>query len=272
MKSSVSLLTVLIFFSVSCSKGNKSCQLYKKKLMVIDAPSTIYERSELTLNVQNVHDLGINSHYGWLFPDMSPYSTLGGFGLDVSLENSKWSISNVKVQDQGTYTFTASNDECGTFKASKYVEILPLPIPCFNDIEENKLYVLDSASGSQDVVNCTVDLHDGYTQLYLTIEGPMFTYDMTVEFDYLPERASTFYLRNFYENGIEAQVPEDELTQASVAFMPSTATATEYKLIPFTEDIYVKRSGNQITLTLCNVRFKSLSGIKYVSTKVVFDL
>lgn len=240
--------------------------------MIIVAPGSIYERSKLTLLVRNVHSIGTNVDYGWMFPDMSPYSTLGGYGLDVGMKDSIWSINSVKVQDQGTYTFTTSDSECGTFKANKYVEILPLPIPCSNEVEDNKLYVVDSATGIQDVVSFTVDLHDVVYELYLSIEAPMFTYDLTVEFDYIPERSSTFYLRNFYENGIESQIPEDEFTQASIVFTPSSATATQYKLSPLTEDIYVRRNGNQMTLSLCNVRFKSATSVKYVSTKIVFAL
>lgn len=273
MKTAFKILILFSILSTACSKEGDGCKLHKKRPMKLVCPPSVYERSTLHLKVLNVHDLGVNASYGWLFPDMTPYSQTGGYGLDVSIHDADWEVQNITVQDEGNYTFSAADYGCGAFSATQYVKVLPLPIPCADNSIPNTIHIRDSLTDIGNTVPCIVQVHESDGELYLTFKSdPVGLYNLVVDFDYLPQRNSTFYLRNFYANSSESEMPFDKFTQASIVFIPPDATYNKYKLIPLTQDIYVTREGNQITLTLCDVLFKSTHDVKYVSAKLVFTI
>jgi hypothetical protein len=241
--------------------------------MVLIAPTVVYERASVDLSVKNVPYFNANTQYWWKFPDMSIYGQQSGYGVDVHQSDADFTLTELTMHDKGLYIFTVKDDDCGVFQAKKHIEVLPLPTPCFDDIEPNKLLVRDSATGIESLIDCFVDVFNADNSgIKLSFKGPMFTYDLEVEFPEMPEETSTFYLKNYYENGTDQNIPDNDLTQAYIAFQPSTSTVFDYRLIPLTEDIHFKREGNQITLTLCSVRFKFGSKIKYITAKMVFQI
>lgn len=272
MKTTFKILILFSVLSTACSKEGDSCEMHKKRPMKLVCPPSVYERSTLILNVLNAHDLGANASYGWLFPDMSPYSQTGGYGLDVNVNAANWTIEAVTVQDEGNYTFTAAKDGCGVFSASQYVKVLPLPVLCAENSMPNTMHVKDSLTGVENPLSCHVSVQESDDKLRLTVNSSGFLHRLNIDFDYLPQRSSTFYLRNRYETSSESMIDFDKFTQALITFIPSGAAYYEYKLIPLTEDIHVIREGNQITLVLCDVLFKSTNKIKYVSAKIVFTI
>jgi hypothetical protein len=241
--------------------------------MEINSESFVYERGTIVLNVQNVYEIALNPDHQWIYPNHDP-SVSPIYGVNnvyLSNDNTKLTISNATVYNEGNYSFSNSGD-CGVFSVEKHIQVIPLPTPCFDDIAPNQLYVRDSASGAESTVTCSVQLMDAEDDLYFHFNGPMFTYKLTLDFDYLPEKSSTFYLRNYYENASDIDLPDDELRQAFIAFIPSNASPTDYRLLALTEDVHIKRDGNQITVTLCNVRFKSDNDVNYVTAKMIINI
>ncbi len=271
MKTIYFVIIALSFFA--CSKNKKICR--EKKDPYIEAPSVVYERDTFQLKVHNVEgDNEYTADYWWLFPDMSFYpSETGPYGTSVSKKDAVWNINSASIRDEGTYTFTFNSEHCGDLRASKYIKVLPLPCPCFDELNDNFMLVRDSANGNQELLDCTINLIDSNGDLLLHFSGPMFTYSLRIDFDKTPVNTSTYYLRNYTENYTESQIPDNQLEEASISFEPSFSSPNEFRMIGFTEDIYVKVEGNKFTLSLCDVRFKSPAyGVKYVSAKIVFEI
>lgn len=257
--------------AVACIKKDdseyKSCELHHNAPMVLIADSVLYEREDLLLKVVNAHDLGINAEYGWQFADMSNYSVQGGYGYMCSIEESTFLIPKVSFRDEGNYIFTAARNDCGVFTAQKYIKVKALPCPCFDDYSPNSIHVRDSATGLEETSTGIVYTNSLYLVQFVSSE-----YDLDIDFDYTPQKNSTFYLRNIYPDSLDNTFYDNIYEQARINFIENIYDAQSYRMIAMSEDIYVKRDGNQLTFTLCDVRFKYGNKVKYVSGKFIKNL
>ena len=239
--------------------------------MVLNGPSTVYEREVIHLTISQVPDISLNTEYWWTIPYMDPLLGQSSYNLEVNQSAANFESYPVTIQDGGLFTFKVVS-ECGLNEVQKFVEVLPLPTPCFDNVLENTMVIKDSATGNESVLNCSVNVFDSDDEIELTFEGPTFTSSLEVRFNEMPGENSTYYLRNIYGNGAESDIQVNDLTQAYVVFVPSNSSYNDYKLIPLTEDIHFKRDGNQVILTMCGVRFKFGNSIRYVTAKIVFEI
>jgi hypothetical protein len=177
------------------------------------------------------------------------------------------------MKHEGAYSFSFVDPICGDVNLSKYVTVKPLPTPCFDAIAANTMLIKDSATGVETSVACDVSLSGFGSELLLDFEAPSHIQSLTVKFGQTPERSATYYLVNYLQNWQEQNVPVDNETQAyATLVLAEDIGLSVYRLIPLSEDIHVKREGNQITLTLCGVRLRTNTAAVDLTAKIVFEL
>lgn len=251
------VLSVVISITSGCKKDSDK---YCAPDLAIYGPSTFVEGEDFTLGPTHLpKEIAENTNYYWKYANMDGYNILTD-GMTSVYDASPITIQSGDIRDQGTYTFRMRNDgiECSDMIASKEVQMIPKTCPCFDNLPMDTLIVDESFSTGTiyqpftsvlqpDPWGSTFDL-----QLYL----PMFTYDMQFNFDVpVPDYSSTYSLRNFYQNYYESNVPYDEFIQAYVTFTPSNEGADTYRLVDNQQNVYVKRVGNTLYITFCDLLF-----------------
>jgi hypothetical protein len=66
-------------------------------------------------------------------------------------------------------------------------------------------------------------------------------------------------MRNYYQNFSDSQVEDDPYIQVEVAFSPNNEGYDAYRLVENTQNIYVKREGNTLIFSFCDVVFTKAS-------------
>ena len=129
---------------LSCKKEEESCG----ENMTLNAPISVYEGETINLKPVNA-PVGTNTYYNWELVDMSKYPT--GF---TPSEPGPTAIINASIFDEGEYIFLANPnaDGCSNVaKASKYVKVLALPSPCYDNVATNVLEITESNSTSGSI-------------------------------------------------------------------------------------------------------------------------
>jgi hypothetical protein len=235
------------------------------KPIFIIAPIEVMEGEDLTLGVKNVLD-GTNTYFYWEFPDMSAYSSTVDGMAEVS-DFDPITIYKVDFRDEGNYRFKVSpgQDECDTKITSKFIKVIPKVSPCFADFSENTMLLTESFSAnpfnltltpyvSGDTLNQDLQINLGMTG------GNNFGYALNFYFDIpKPTHSSTYTMRNYYQNFSDSQIEDDPYIQVEVAFSPNNEGYDAYRLVENTQNIYVKREGNTLIFSFCDVVFTKAS-------------
>lgn len=269
---SIFTLSLLIssLLMTSCKKELSNCEKQNENGFYISGPSEIYEREDLHLKIENLFDLGSGSNYYWMLPDMTLYaSTISGYGVEVGYETER-DVLAMRMEDAGDYTFSSTEKNCGEFRNTKFVKVLPLPCPCFDSIIGEQFIVQDSSSGIAKVLNVNNTTGSSNQFISYAYDGGQ-EYSIRLEFDKTLEQSRSFSLKNMYKQ-IEGDMT-DEYRIASICYRPPGTNLSDYFIQPNVEDVYVKIENNLITFTICGLTFRRENGpTKYLSAKFTYPL
>ena len=276
MKAIYSFFILSVFLSISYGCKKDTCI---QDLNLV-APSSVMEGEDIYLSVTGA-DEAVNNSYYWGLADMSYYSTLVDGMVEVSGPD-PIIIENADLRDNGSYAFRiipGQAGECPKVQSDKIITVIPKVSPCYNTTTENVLFIDESFSSG--VINQTFtptyeNIWSSGSDFHIGLSMPMFTYAMDFYFYILPpEHSSTYTLRNYYQNASDGSVEDDFFIQAEVYFCPDNEGGNSYRVTENLDNLYVKREGNQLVLTFCDVEFSHItipSKTVTISGKVRVDL
>lgn len=265
MKSSQSIVKFLLLIAISalassCLKKEKDCNAELK----LEGPIYVNEGSDFTLTPTNVTDIDhANTYFYWQYADMTNANfTVGGM-YEVS-DADPVTFENADIRHDGVYSFKidSGNDKCPDVIVSHTVHIVPKPSPCFNNLTLDTLEIDESFTGGTILQSYTPLLIEGTFGDAFTVDlaMPMFTYNLKFHFDIpVPDYSSTYKLRNYYQNGADAQIPDDPVIQASIEFSPDNEGYNAYRIAENQQNLYVKVEGNNMYLSFCDLLFTHTS-------------
>ncbi len=253
MKINCTFFLIFTFFCLvlSCRKKNDCSQN-----MQIIGPDSVNEGEEIQLNIKNPIPEKTNTYYYWNYPDMSHYYSLVDNFVEVDYAEPAY-IEKARVTDEGQYTFKVISKECGTVTVSKNIKVIPLVSPCFNSTFDNQLDLTKSNSPIQVFQKFTPILHDNLSDFYIELKMPMFTYTMNLYFyKSIPVKSSRYLIRNRYQNAFDDQIPKDEDLHVYIDFATASVGYDYYRVDEALNNLYLKREGNQMIISFCDVAFK----------------
>lgn len=226
----------------------------------LNGPTSVVEGEDFTLTpLDYSKHQESNTYFYWEYPDMSDYYITVSGMTEVS-STDPITIENADIRDEGDYFFRiySGNEDCDIAMGKHTLDVIPKTSPCFEELSTQYLIIDESFSNDIIYQSYTPILDESWDNSDFEVElsMPMFSYFLRLRFDIpIPDYSSTYKLRNSIISQSESLVDEDPIIHADIRFCPDNVSGDPYRVEDLQSNLYLKRQGNLMYLSFCDVVF-----------------
>lgn len=246
------VLILLLSIFNSCSKKNEMCN----QNLSIQGSTSVVEGEDVTLTPVGYSEYQeVNTYFYWEYPDMSGYNNTVS-GMEEVYDTDPITIEDFDIRDEGDYFFriASGNEDCDMAESKHTIDFIPKTSPCFEQLSTQYIVIEESFSPNTIYQTYSPSIPDSWdtTKFQVDFSMPLFSYYLKIEFDIpIPDYSSTYKLRN----SLDLTSDDDPIINAHIEFCPDNEPADTYRTDDLQHDLYLKREGNMMYLSFCNVVF-----------------